>query len=429
MNSRGALRRSRIVVLGSVVATAMLLAGCSAPDTGGSGDETTTEAVTIGFVGGLSGAGAAYGTAALNAAQLVADEVNEAGGVERPDGSHVTIDLLALDDRTETSGVAEGMRRLTEQENVPVIVGGLTTGNAVVAGDLAQRAQVPLLHFALGDSTTSQGFDHVFRITAGTGQLADRAVEFVVETSEALDEEPTIGLLVDDGVFSQDAAASIRESLAAADLEIAEEVTYSIGGVSDFTPLLGRFISADVDVLFEAVTPADGVAIVTAMKSLDWAPEAAVHVGGAAANAEFWKTLGADADYTIGSTGYVQELAEGVVPELAEFSARFEEEYGVSLDESSSSGAVMMGLVIDALETIETIDAESFTEHLRGVDLDDGHNQYIIRYGGVKFAPNGDNERVDPPVFQIIEGTQRVVYPAAIASTEVTWPAPEWQAR
>jgi len=420
--------RQRALALVALVALTAA-AGCASGGGDGTGASDKTENVKIGFVGSLSGNGAAYGTAALNAAKLAIKEINAAGGVKRPNGAKAKLELVALDDRSETVGVNEAMQRLTSQEKVPVIMGGLTTGNAVVAGDLAERSKTPLLCFALGDSTTSRGFTYFFRVSAGTSRLANQAVNFAVEMTKKSGKTPTIGLLADDGAFSQDAAKAVKAALAAANLPIAEVVTYSAGSVSDFTQLLGRMTRKNVDLLFQAVTPQDGVAVTKTMKSINWAPAASIHVGGAAANAVYTGSLKADANLTFGAAGYVQELAEGLVPQLTEFSKRFEAEYKGPLDESSSSGAVIVGLIMDAIEKVDKVDAASVTQHLRKVDLNVGANFYIIRNGGVKFAANGDNSRAEPLVFQILDGKQKVVFPSTLGKTPPVWPAPAWGSR
>ena len=87
-----------------------------------------------------------------------------------------------------------------------------------------------------------------------------------------------------------------------------------------------------------------------------------------------------------------------------------------------------VGALYDALERAPDLSREALTEALRATDLQAGGNPFVLR-DGVKFDQAGDNVRAKGLVMQLLDGQQRIVYPADIATTKPVWPMPPWSKR
>ena len=88
------------------------------------------EAVKVGILTPLTGAGGADGPRMLKAMQAVFDEVNKAGGV---DGR--MFQTVVEDDQTNPEAAVRAARKLIEVDKVPIIMG--TWASAVVPASMA----------------------------------------------------------------------------------------------------------------------------------------------------------------------------------------------------------------------------------------------------------------------------------------------------
>ena len=107
-----------LLVLAAVVMVAAVAVGC-----GGDDDEDEGGALKIGLLFPFTGDLSDFGPAFERAAQLAADEINAAGGVNgRP------IELVRADDGTSPQQAVEEARRLVEIERVSAIIGPASSG-------------------------------------------------------------------------------------------------------------------------------------------------------------------------------------------------------------------------------------------------------------------------------------------------------------
>lgn len=108
------------------------------------GTATAADPVKIGSVLSVTGGGAFLGGPEKNALELMADQVNRAGGVRG-----APIQLTVYDDASDTSKSVLATRRLMEQDGVLAIVGPGASNNALAVLPFAERARVPLLPIAV----------------------------------------------------------------------------------------------------------------------------------------------------------------------------------------------------------------------------------------------------------------------------------------
>jgi ABC-type branched-subunit amino acid transport system substrate-binding protein len=147
-------------------------AGTSAAPTGGG------EALKIGVLMSFTGALSDFGEPIYNGAELAADEINAAGGVNGQ-----PIELVRGDDGTNPdTGVTEATR-MVEVEGVSAIVGALSSG---VSLQVAETVTGPAGVVQISPASTSPGIsdanddDFLFRTTisdAAQGLLLGRLVE------------------------------------------------------------------------------------------------------------------------------------------------------------------------------------------------------------------------------------------------------------
>lgn len=103
--------------LSCVLLMVMLLLGACAQ---GSGGNSASNVVTIGYTGPLSGAAATYGEKTLRGLQMAVEEINENGGFE-VNGEIYTLQLESLDDKYLPNETAANAQRLVQEHQTPII--------------------------------------------------------------------------------------------------------------------------------------------------------------------------------------------------------------------------------------------------------------------------------------------------------------------
>lgn len=384
------------------------------------------EKIPVGVVVGLTGPAGPWGVPVANSLRLVVRRINEAGGIKSKGGAQ--IELIVADHQSQPRLAGTLTERMTQVQNVVAVIGNATSGATLVGSKVAEAAQTPMLSTDLGESLTEQGLKYFFRIGPRSSALAAAAVQFARETAEKTGVKPKrVAILADDTTFSQDSANGVLRELKTSGWELAENVSYPGGGVADFVPIMQRLKLTGVDLLFQATFAPDGIQIVRAMKAIDYNPIATVHVAGAPYTPAFQTALKEDAEFITDSVGFVPELVSAN-KFLSEFGKVYQETYNQPVDDQASLAVNCAGTLYDALERASDMTRVGLTAALRKTNLKVGDNPYIIR-DGVHFDEKGDNTKAIAIVMQIRNQQQRIVWPASLATTKVTWPTPAWRKR
>jgi branched-chain amino acid transport system substrate-binding protein len=82
--------------------------------------QTSSDTITIGYTGPLSGGAAAYGTDVQHGLQMAIDEINAAGGV-KVGGKKAAFKLVSLDDQYRPPNSVANAKQLTQQNNAVIV--------------------------------------------------------------------------------------------------------------------------------------------------------------------------------------------------------------------------------------------------------------------------------------------------------------------
>ena len=101
------------------------------------------EPYKIGAVFSITGVGSFLGEPEKKTAEMIRDEVNKQGGIN----GH-PLELIVMDDESETPKCVLAVKKLIKTEDVPVIIGPTRSGESIAAANTAEEAQVPLISCA-----------------------------------------------------------------------------------------------------------------------------------------------------------------------------------------------------------------------------------------------------------------------------------------
>ncbi|MGT2866379.1 ABC transporter substrate-binding protein [Streptococcus fryi] len=226
--------------------SASVLAACGAAPS--SNTETTgvdlaatdVKTIKLGYNLELSGPVAAYGLAEKNAADLAVEEINAAGGV---DGK--AIEVVALDNKSETSEAATVATSLATESKVATIIGPATSTGSSAAIPNVTEAGVPMItpSGTLDELTLSKDGsvnEFVFRATFQDSYQGNVLSQYATNTLKA----KKVALLYDKSSdYSKKIAEVFKKEFAG---EIVTEESFQSED-KDFQALLTNVKSKDFD--------------------------------------------------------------------------------------------------------------------------------------------------------------------------------------
>jgi branched-chain amino acid transport system substrate-binding protein len=197
--------------------------------------------IKIGAILPISGAISAYGVQTRDAIQLAFDQVNAKGGVL---GKKLV--LIAEDDENVPDKTVNAFKKLTSQDGVKVIIGGLTSKCTLAITAQAQAAKIVLISpTATNDKVTDAG-DYIFRACYKDSFQGEVVAKFAATTLKA-----KVGAVIYDNTndYSKGLDKSFEAAFAKNGGKIALSVAYS-NGDSDFSAQLTKIKGAKPDVIF-----------------------------------------------------------------------------------------------------------------------------------------------------------------------------------
>lgn len=149
------IKAQRLALLVMALVGAAVLAACQAGDGGG-------DTIKVGLNLELTGSIPKVGEHSRVAAEMFAEEVNAAGGVD-VGGQKYTIELVTEDNNGTAEGAAAAANKLITQDNVLVLVGPNASVAAVPAGEVANNLSAPMISPWSTNPNTTLNRPWVFR--------------------------------------------------------------------------------------------------------------------------------------------------------------------------------------------------------------------------------------------------------------------------
>src|SRR5262249_17818782 len=116
-----------------------------------------------------------FGEAHKHGYEIAVDEVNNKGGV-----AGKKIELNFYDDQSKPDQAVQGVSKLVDQDEVPIILGSYSSESTKAIVPAVTQRQVPLLiPTATADNVMDSRSPWVFRICAGANDYARTTIEFL----------------------------------------------------------------------------------------------------------------------------------------------------------------------------------------------------------------------------------------------------------
>lgn len=366
--------------------------------------------VNVGVILPLSGANAQFGINSRNGIELVADEINAAGGLKALGGAK--INLVVADATSTPTTAANVAQRLLSQSDVVAILGAFASALTIAISEVTERRGVPLLTMSFSDQITGRGFENVFQVVAKASVIGKAQFDGTVEIAKGAGQKlEKIAIMYEDTAYGTSQATGVRAGAKAAGVEIVMDDAYPLG-ITDVTPLINKLRASGAQAVFPVSYLNDSLQIIRAMRQQQIKIPA---IGGAAGYVipDFEKGLG--------------EFAEGVLSiapanyDLApEFTDRFRKRYGYFMVHEALEHAVCLDVLAQAIEKAKSTKPDDLRKALRGTRFDSGWCKSMTG-GVVEFDKTGLNTHSVPVMVQWRKKELVTVWPSQVAKTKAVW--------
>ena len=363
-----------------------------------------TKAINIGVVVPLSGANAQFGINSRQGIELVADEINAAGGIKSLGGAK--INLIVADSTSTPTTAASVAQRLITQNDCVAILGAFASSLTLAISEVTERRGIPLLTMSFSDQVTGRGFKNIFQVTSkgsviGKAQF-DGAIALASTSQKKIEK---IAILYEDTAYGTSQAAGLRAAAKAANAEIVMDDAYPLG-ISDVTPLINKLRNSGAQIVFPVSYLNDSLMIIRTMRQQQIDLPI---VGGAAGYVipDFAKGLGNYAEGVLSVSPANYDLA-------TEFTERYRKRFGAFMVHEALEHAVLMDVLAQAINKAKSTKPADVRNALSSTKFTEGWAKAMTG-GAVKFDESGLNTLAEPVMVQWQKNELVTVWPKSLA--------------
>lgn len=319
----------------------LVLVGCSTQEPTGDEGATSGEPIRIGAVLSLTGTYAGLGMPEKNAIELEEARINAEGGINgRP------IEVIIVDDGTDTAAAQAAVSQLIDQENVVAILGATGTGQTMAMRPDIERAQVAQVSMAGGSLVTTEFSKWVFQTPWPNRVVVPFDLQYMKDSGVK-----RLALIADSGGYGKDGVAVTEGFVDDFGMTIVAKESFNAGD-ADMTSQLTKIRAAKPDAVLIWAAGSEGATILKNWDSLGGTAPFFGTPGNA--RKELIQGAGSAADGFSFGAGHIL-LPESYGPDTRAFTIatdfinRFTAKYGTEPDIFAGHAYDALGVVVEAL--------------------------------------------------------------------------------
>jgi branched-chain amino acid transport system substrate-binding protein len=366
--------------------------------------------INIGVIQPLSGANAQFGVNCRDGIELVADEINAAGGIKALGGANIN---LVVGDSTSNPTIAPAVAEsLITQNDLTAVLGAFVSSLTLAISEVTARADIPFLTMAFADEITGRGLESVFQVTAKASALGRAQVNYTLAIAAAAGSKiEKIAIMYEDTAYGVAQSRGLRRAAKDANIDVVMDQPYPLG-INDAAPLIDKLRASGAQAAFPLSYLNDSLFIVRSMRQQHISIPV---IGGAAGYIipDFEKGLGEFAEdvLSIAPTNY--DLA----PALTD---KFRKRFGFFMVHEAVESAVTLDVLVQAIERAKSAKPRTVTEALHGGRFDAGWTK-AMPGGAVQFDQSGLNMLLTPIMVQWRKKELVTVWPKDFAKASPVW--------
>jgi len=372
------------------------------------------QSLKMGAVVPLTGRYGAGGAQIRAGYEFAVEHLNATGGV-LVGGVKMPVELVLLDDESDATKTVARLETLAAQ-GVVGYLGGFGSDLHAAAASVAEKNRIPYLGVAFAlQKIHAQGFRYLFSPFWKSPDIG-QATQGLLALIPAADRPKTVAIFQEKTDWGREMAAAWTEAGKTGGYQVVVHGEYA-PGAKDFSDLILKAKSANVEVVLALPTPPDGMTMVKQMKELGYTPKLSLFIR--APDAQIWsQNLGKDGDYMVLAAGWHHAMKGAGVRELND---AHQKKFGRPADPLVGPAYACVEILAAAVTRAGFPDREKVRDAIAATNL----NTVI---GAVKFRPDGTGI-VPQALLQWVSGKQELVWPKETATAPLAFPAPPFAKR
>ncbi|MDG7007841.1 MAG: ABC transporter substrate-binding protein [Nitrososphaerota archaeon] len=411
-----------VIIVILVVALGGYYAYSSASSSSSTTTTTTTSSkpaptITIAAVFPLTGSSSYFGTTCLQAAQLAAQDINNAGGITALGGAKIKI--LSVDttsDATQAYSVVQSL--LSTNKNITAAVGAYASGLTIPLLPLFQQYQVPLIHTAFSNLATTNSYTYGFRIAPNATTFGDSMVNFLVYLGTQGFDVSRIALVYENDAYGAGVAQAVQAALQQyPQYHVVLNEPYSLSGFTNAQPVVTAVQAANPQLIMEVSYLNDASLIVQGLRAQGLNIPIIGGSGGFPLQ-QLYKQVGNDTNLIFTAAAYNANESKLIAQSV---NSEYQAKYGYFMPEAAGSYYSAVWTIADAINQAASTNPVVIDQTLHSMTVTSG-NALILPEDQIHFNSIGANVDAFPVIAQWQNGKLLTVYPLNLATAKPILP-------
>ena len=377
--------------------------------------------IKIGASAGLTGVYAEFGLAIQRGYQLCVKAANAKGGLLGR-----KLEMTLVDDKSDTAAAVAIYERLITQDKVDLVFSPYSTPMTDAVAAVTDKHGKPMVAWCAATPAIFKKGRRLFMLLSPAEGYLEGLIDIAAKRGLK-----SLVVIYEDTPFPKGIAQGAAELAKKRGLQVVALEGYP-RGTKDFKEILGKFKSANPDVIAAAAYYDDTVAITRDLKELDINPRMLAATVGSGFP-KFFETLGKSAEYVYGASpweaGLVNLRAGGLVPIARQYpgAAEFVEAYRKEFasDDMAYQTAQAYGacqLTLEGVKRAGSLDGEKIRAEI-------AKNETPTTFGAFRLSADGVQIGHKILLFQWQDGKKAIVWPDEISPQGPRFPTPAWSKR
>jgi branched-chain amino acid transport system substrate-binding protein len=373
-------------------------------------------------IGVIAESQAIAGASIPQAAQLAADEINAAGGI---DGRKV--EIVAYDNKSSSADSVRAFQRAVSEDKVHAVIASYISEVVLALEPWAARLKTPMITPGAASNEISLSVNkdyernkytfHGYLTSAALAlSVCDSAKELLVDQRKM----KTAVIMSEDAAWTKPLDVGYEECLPKIGLKVLDHIRFS-PDTTDFTPIFNKIEGAKPDVIIT------GISHVGVQPTVQWkskqVPIPMLGISSQASNATFWKDTNGASEGVLFQA--VAAPAVAITPKTVPFTDAFKKRFGAYPSYAGYTAYDEVYYIADAVKRAGSTEADKLVTALEATDWEGvvGRTQFYGRDEKFTHSIKYGKGLVNGLMLQWQNGEQATVWPGASANGKVAFPA------
>jgi branched-chain amino acid transport system substrate-binding protein len=351
--------------------------------------------------------------------ELAVKRINEMGGVKVGDKRY-QLKVIYYDDESTPARAAQLTERLINQDGVKYVLGAYSSGLTKAMAPVTEKYKVPHIEGnGAARELFTEGYRYLFATLSTSDYYLRDAVNLAAAMAKKSGKKPSslrVAMAFENDPFSLDVRDGVIEDAKRYGMKIVidDKLPPEINDMSA-TLTKVKAVKADLLVVSGHAKGATLVVRQTAEQKVDVPMIATTHCD----SARIAETLGAAAEGILCASQWDRSLnyKDKWFGSAEDYAQRFKKEFGYDAPYQAAESTAAVLVYVDAFERAKDFDPAKVRDAISATDL-------MTFYGPIKFDATGKNIAKPMVLYQVQNGTYKVVAPTKWASAKLVYPRP-----